>query len=67
MRIVCWQMNLMKYHTLFFSKIKISQNVLSAEVVIGPLRVNPFMPYEISRPYQLDESISNFRVVGCYF
>ena len=28
---------------------------------------NPFMPNVFSNPYQLDESISNFRVVGWYF
>ena len=28
------------------------------------LGVNPFMPYEISNPYQLDESILNLRFVG---
>ena len=31
----------MKYHTLFFQKLgKMSQNLLSAAVVIGALRVN---------------------------
>ena len=40
MRIVCWQTILMKYHTLFFRKLgKMSQNVSSAAVVIGALRV----------------------------
>ena len=29
--------------------------------------LNPFMPNVFSPPYQLDESISNFRVVGWYF
>ena len=29
--------------------------------------VYPFMPNGITYPYQLDESISNFRVVGWYF
>ena len=28
---------------------------------------NPFMPNVFSHPYQLDESISNFRVAGVYF
>ena len=28
---------------------------------------NPFMPNGISNPYQLDQSISILRVVGCYF
>ena len=40
MRIVCWQTILMKYHTLFFRKLgKMSQNLSSAAVVIGALRV----------------------------
>ena len=29
--------------------------------------INPFMPNVFSHPYQLDESISNLRVVGWYF
>ena len=29
--------------------------------------INPFMQNVCSHPYQLDESISNFRVVGWYF
>ena len=38
MRIVCWQAILMKYHTLFFSKVEnMSQNLSSAAVVIGIL------------------------------
>ena len=41
MRIVCCQTILMKYLTLLFSKIeKMSENVSSAAVVIGALRVN---------------------------
>ena len=40
MRIICWQIILMKYHTLFFFKLgKMSQNLLSAAVLIGALRV----------------------------
>ena len=40
MGIVCWQTILMKYHTLFFSKIgKVLQILSSAAVVIGALRV----------------------------
>ena len=40
MRIVCWQTILMKYHTLLFRKLgKMSQNLSSAAVVIGALRV----------------------------
>ena len=31
------------------------------------LILNPFIPNVFSHPYQLDESISNFRVVGWYF
>ena len=41
MRIVCWQTILLKYHTLFFSKIrKDVAKVSSAAVVIGALRIN---------------------------
>ena len=41
MRIVCWQTILLKYHALFLSKLgKMSQNVSSAAVVIGALRVS---------------------------
>ena len=41
MRIVCWQTILLKYHTLFFQKLeKMSQNLSSAAIVIGALRVN---------------------------
>ena len=40
MRIVCWQRILMKYHALFFRKLrKTLQNLSSAAVVIGALRV----------------------------
>ena len=40
MRIDCLQSILMKYHTLFLLKIgKMSQNLSSAAVVIGALRV----------------------------
>ena len=50
MRIVCWQTILMKYHTLLFSKIrknvaklgKMLQNLSSAAVVIGVLRVKNY-------------------------
>ena len=40
MRIVCWQTILMKYHILFFQKLgKMSQNLTSAAVVTGALRI----------------------------
>ena len=41
MRIVCWQTILMKYHSLFFFQNfrKMLQNLPSAAVVIGALRV----------------------------
>ena len=40
MRIVCWQMILIKYHSLFLLKIgKDVTNLLSAAVVIGNLKV----------------------------
>ena len=43
MRIVCWQTILMKYHSLFLSKIrKDVENLSSAAVVIGPLKVNAY-------------------------
>ena len=43
MRIVCWQTILSKYHNLFFQKLeKMLQNLLSAVVVIGALRVKMF-------------------------
>ena len=38
MTIVCWQMILIKYHT-FFRKLGMLQNLLSAAVMIGALRV----------------------------
>ena len=53
MRIVCWQTILMKYHTLFFSKIgKMSQNLSSAAVVIGPLRVKTGFTVYVIDKYQ---------------
>ena len=40
MRYACWQTSLMKYHTLFFQKLgKMLQNLWSAAVVIGALRL----------------------------
>ena len=36
-------------------------------VFYNPLLFNTFKPNVFSHPYQLDESISNFRVVGWYF
>ena len=42
MRIVCWKTILMKYHTslFFFRKLgKMSQDLSSAAVVVGALRV----------------------------
>ena len=37
-------------------------------IIMGKcLYFNPFMPIVFSHPYQLDDSISNFRVVGRYF
>ena len=51
MRIVCWQMILMKYHTLFFLKLgKMSQNLSSAAVVIGTLRVKEVTGINIQLP-----------------
>ena len=46
MRIVCWQMILMKYYTLFFRNLrKMLQNLSSAAVVIGALRVDYISGY----------------------
>ena len=63
--LICWQTILMKYHTLFFRKLgKMSQNLSCAAVVIGALRVKPVYALWNFLPYQLDESISNLKVVG---
>ena len=50
----------------FFSRkfAKMSQNLLSAAVVIGALSVKP---NGLSNLYQLDKSIFNLRVAMCYF
>ena len=47
----------MPFH--YVSKFKIEA------VALG--EINPFMLNVFSYPYQLDESISNFRVVGWHF
>ena len=65
MRIVCWQTILMKYHTLFFRKLgKMSQNLSSAAVVIGALRVkSEISPYAQQRyllPLYCDQACSWF-------
>ena len=53
MRILCWQTILMKYHALFFGKIwKISENLSSAAVVIGALRVK-----NLSSPLCINQSL----------
>ena len=50
MRIVCWQMSLMNYHTLFFPKFgKMLQNLPSAAVVIGALRVRMGIQYNLKK------------------
>ena len=55
----------MKYHTSFLQNIgKMSQNLSSAAVVIGALRVKAFNLNGLLIPWQLDKVISNFRVVG---
>ena len=60
MRIVCWQTILMKYHTLFFHKLgKMSQNLLSAAVVNGALRVKHLQyAYKILTISSLNDSLS---------
>ena len=40
MRIVCWQMVLMKYHTFFSKNKKDVAKIVVAVVVLGILRVN---------------------------
>ena len=53
MRIVCWQTILIKYHSLFLSKIgKDFANLSSAAVVIGALRVNTL--YLMDFPIHID-------------
>ena len=47
MRIVCWQTILIKYHTFFRKLGKMSQNLSSAAVVIGALRVNVILCVKI--------------------
>ena len=43
MRIACWQTSLMIYRTVFFGRLeKMLQNLSSAAVVIGALRVNKY-------------------------
>ena len=51
MRIVCWQTILKKHHTFFLKKKigKMSQNLSSAAVVIGALRVNKAWLVSLSR------------------
>ena len=57
------------YHLDFFSKDITSQAICQIKLklveVIGDL-LNPFVPNLFSHPFQLDESISNFKVVGCF-
>ena len=54
MRIVCWQTILMKYHTLLFQKLgKMSQNLSSAAVVIGALRVKNILRDFKSAPFYI--------------
>ena len=55
----------MKYHTLFFRKLgKMSQNLSSAAVVMGALRVNPFSQTDFFHSDQIDHSDdrSDFRL-----
>ena len=48
-------------------KNKSNFTLFSIKYIYTHFDFNPFMPNKFSRPYQLDESISNFRVVGWYF
>ena len=61
MRIVCWQTILTKYHTLFFQKLgKMSQNLSSAAVVIGALRVKLLAFFISMIARKLDLEVINF-------
>ena len=52
----------MKYHTLFFSKIgeKMSENLSSAAVVIGALRVNGAYMYIANFSMQLQDVLQEY-------
>ena len=51
-----------------FDDVLRTKNSCVGSYILLPLRlINPFMPNVFSHLYQLDESISNFRVVGWYF
>ena len=41
--------------------------VMTMTIILIHERIYPFMPDAFSHPYQLNESISNFRVVEWYF
>ena len=59
--------NLKKGVQEFHSIGKCFASVDTADVVVCKMYyINPFMPYGISHHYQLNESISNIRVVGKY-
>ena len=64
MKIVCWQTILMKYHTLFLLKIgKVWQNLSSAAVVIGPLRVKTALLRSMEISTKLDTVKSGWSIV----
>ena len=44
-----------------------ADNIFRCIFLLGALRVNPFMPNVFSHLYELDESISNVRVVRWCF
>ena len=51
-----------------FSSVSVSKTINKQQMIIIFLAVkpidwlfNPFMPYDISQPYQLDEAISNLK------
>ena len=64
MKIVCWQTILMKYHTLFFRKLrKIMQILSSAAVVIGALRVKQVFSKYFYNIISLSQNTGTFSLV----
>ena len=68
MRIVCRQMTLMKYHTLFFFKLgKMSQNLSSAAVLIGALTFKAPPTICSRRQFKILLLFSKITNKACYF
>ena len=60
----CLYVKLQNKNTLIYSNKKVQIPVYHFYLA---LVLNPFMLNVFSHPYQLDEFISNFRVIGWYF